>query len=191
MNTTIFKSIGMLLTALGFPFMTLSQNQNSNNMEKKTINMTITYTIGSPLKKVWDAWSNAESIKNWWGPEGFTAPVANVNFKEGGVTLVCMRSPEGFDIYNSWTYKKIVPMQNLEFAQHFTDKNGNKLNPADIGLPPGIPYEVPHTILFRDLGKGQTEITITEYGYANAETAEISKAGMKSVLNKLAKLLST
>jgi hypothetical protein len=37
-----------------------------------------------------------------------------------------------------------------------------------------------------DLGKGKTEMTIVESGYTDAQVVEISKAGMASVLDKLA-----
>jgi uncharacterized protein YndB with AHSA1/START domain len=156
---------------------------------ESTFAMTLSRTVNAPLELVWNAWSDSALIKQWWGPEGFTAPVTEMDFREAGVSLVCMRAPEGFEIYNTWTYKKIRPMHSIEFVQHFVDKERNKLKPADIGLPPGIPFEVPHVIGFKDLGNDQTEISIAEYGYTSAETAEISKGGMTSVLNKLAATL--
>jgi uncharacterized protein YndB with AHSA1/START domain len=48
------------------------------------------------------------------GPTGITSPVARIDFREGGTSLVSMRSPEGQDLYNIWTYGKIVPMQLIE-----------------------------------------------------------------------------
>jgi uncharacterized protein YndB with AHSA1/START domain len=148
--------------------------------------MIITRSFHAPLEKVWNAWTKSELVMRWWGPVGFTAPMANIDFREGGISLVCMRSPEGFEIYNTWTYTRIVPMTSIEFVQHFADKAGNKIKPADSGLPPGIPDQVPHAITFRDLGGGKTEMTIVESGYTNAQVVEISKAGMASVLDKLA-----
>jgi uncharacterized protein YndB with AHSA1/START domain len=186
MTTFITKTIAIILF-LGLPWACLSQNHKPETKKdmNHTTNMNISRVMDAPLEAVWNAWSNSESIKKWWGPEGFTVPVARMDFREGGVSLVCMRSPDGFEIYNSWTYTKIAPMQRIEFIQHFCDKEGNRIRSADIGLPPGIPDNVPHTILFKDLGHGQTEIAITEYGYTSPETAELSKAGMNSVLNKL------
>jgi uncharacterized protein YndB with AHSA1/START domain len=125
----------------------------------------------------------------WWGPDGFTAPVVKMDFKEKGVSLVCMRSPDGFEIYNSWTYSKISPMHSIEFVQHFTDKDGNKLSPAAIGLPPGIPEAVPHVIRFEDMGNGTARLTVTESGYSSAQVVEISRAGMLQCLNKMEKIL--
>jgi len=163
-----------------------AQHANQQVMANDTTKMTITRQFNAPVEKLWNAWKEGASVMRWWGPEGFTCPVAKMNFKVGSTSLVCMRSPDGFEIYNSWTYTKIVPSNSIEFVQHFTDSAGNKINPSDIGLPPGIPDQVPHVITFKDVGKGRTEITIVESGYANAQVAEISKGGMASVLNKLA-----
>jgi uncharacterized protein YndB with AHSA1/START domain len=159
-------------------------------MNTSSYTMTITRTFNAPIEKVWAAFTNDESIKHWWGPEGFTAPVANINFYEGGVSLVCMRSPEGFEIHNTWTYEKITPMKSIEFIQHFTDKSGSKLSPSEIGMPPGIPDEVPHIITFRTIDNGKTELTITELGYTNPKIVELSKSGTSSMLEKLASVVN-
>ena len=76
-------------------------------------------------------------------------------------------------------------MQRIEFLHHFSDKNGNKIDPSAIGLPPGIPECVPHIITLRGLDEGKTEITITESGYRDLQVAEMSRAGMNECLDKM------
>jgi uncharacterized protein YndB with AHSA1/START domain len=166
--------------------LTTAQTQQSTAMNTSSYTMTITRTFDASIEKVWHAFTNSESIKRWWGPAGFTAPVANINFHEGGISLVCMRSPEGFEIFNTWAYQKITSMKSIEFIQHFTDKAGNKLKPSDIGMPPGIPDEVPHILTFKKVDNEKTELTITELDYTNAQIVEISKAGTSSMLEKFA-----
>lgn len=153
-----------------------------------TLNMVLTRVFDAPLERVWNAWHEPEQVRKWWGPKGFTSPLAKMDFREGGVSLVCMRSPDGFDMYNTWTYRKIVPMQRIEYVLNFSDKDGNKLDPSAIGMPTGIPQDVPHVILFNDLGNGRTEVTVTEYGYTTPEIVELSKAGMAECLDKMAEI---
>ncbi len=43
--------------------------------------------------------------------------------------------------------------------------------------------------LFKDLGDGKTELTVTEYGYATDEAANLSKAGLEQCLDKMAESL--
>jgi uncharacterized protein YndB with AHSA1/START domain len=156
-------------------------------------NVVVTRVFDEPVEQVWKAWSDAEQVKRWWGPTGFTCPVANMDFREGGASLVCMRAPKEFggqDLYNTWTYLKIVPMQQIEFIQNFADKDGNKVAPADMGLPPEIPFDVRHVILFKTVGDKRTEMTVTEFGYPSDQIVEMSKAGMEQCLDKMAASLA-
>jgi len=157
-----------------------------------TKTMTVTRTFDAAVADVWKHWSDSEKVMKWWGPKGFTSPLAKMDFREGGVSLVCMRAPKefgGFDMYNTWTYKKIVPNERIEFTLNFADKDGNKLDPAQMGLPPGIPKDVPHVITFKALGDKKTEMTVSEFGYTTDEAVNTSKAGLDQCLDKMAESL--
>lgn len=157
-----------------------------------TYDMTTTRVFAAPLAAVWQAWSDAEQVKRWWGPTGFTAPVAEMDFREGGTSLVCMKAPAeygGFEMYNTWTYVTIEPLAAIEFIHKFADKDGSQLDPATLNLPAGIPSEVRHVLTFKALDDDHTEFTVTEYGYANEEVVATSKAGMDQCLDKLAQVV--
>jgi hypothetical protein len=77
----------------------------------------------------------------------------------------------------------------MEFVQGFADRDGNALDPAELGLPPGIPREVRHVVTFTATGDARTELTVTEYGYPTPQIVEVSKAGMEQCLDKLVGLL--
>lgn len=129
--------------------------------------------IDAPVHQVWQAWSDPMYVKQWWGPIGFTAPVAGMDFREGGTSLVGMRSPDGHDMFHTWTYRTIVPME-----------------PAAIGLSPDIPREVRHTVVLRSLGENRTEVTVTESGYSSGPELELSRTGQEQCLDKMAALLT-
>lgn len=159
--------------------------------QDSTKNMVITRTFNVSVEKLFNAWADGALVKKWWGPKVFTAPVANINFKEGSASLVCMRGPDGRDMYNLWSYKKIVRNKKIEFIQYWANKDGQRITAVEAGLPPVLPNEVRHVITFKSLGPNQTEMTITEYGYSNDEIVKISKAGMGECLDKMAEALST
>jgi uncharacterized protein YndB with AHSA1/START domain len=92
-------------------------------------------------------------------------------------------------VWKAWTYRKVVPLQRLEFVQRFADQAGNQLDPADLGLPAGIPREVPHVVTFTAAGDTSTELTVTERGYPSQQLVDLSRAGMEQVLDKLAESL--
>lgn len=187
-----FNSVALVLAVL----MAALMGANSPNGSAKSVTqdktaktMTMTRTFDAPVAEVWKHWSDSEKVMKWWGPTGFTSPLAKMDFREGGVSLVCMRAPKefgGVDMYNTWTYKKIVPHERIEFTLHFTDKDGNKLDPSKMGLPPGIPMEVPHVITFKALSDNKTEMTVIESGYTTDQAVETSKAGLEQCLDKMA-----
>ena len=157
-----------------------------------TKNVVVTRVFDAPVEAVWSAWVEPELVKQWWGPTGFTAPVAEMDFREGGTSLVCMRAPAeygGQDMYNTWTYRRIVPLQEIEFIQHFADKDGNRVDPSSLGLPPGIPEEVRHVITFAGVAGNKTEMTVTEFGYPTDEIVALSKMGMEQCVDKMASAL--
>lgn len=140
--------------------------------------------LDAPIDLAWKAWSDHEMVKQWWGPEGFTAPMCRMDFREGGTTLVSMRSADFGELFNTWSYTSIVPKRRIEFVARFSDSAGNQLEPASIGLPPDVPSEVPHVITFEDLGDGRTGMTVTERGYSSQQALELSKAGQEQVVEK-------
>ncbi len=156
----------------------------------QTREMVITRSFDAPVARVWQAWTDADDVKRWWGPEGFTAPIAEMDVRVGGTSLVCMRSPDGQDLCNTWTYTKIEPERRLEFIQHFVDKDGKTISPTDVGLPPEIPREVPHIITFKALPDDTTELTVIEQGYSVDWIVDLSAAGMNQVLDKMAALFA-
>jgi hypothetical protein len=52
-----------------------------------------------------------------------------------------------------------------------------------------VPREVHNVNVFKDLGDGCTELTITESSYTTEEAHDTSKAGLEQVLDKMAAIL--
>ncbi len=162
-----------------------------NNSSLKKRDLVITRIFDAPIELVWRAWTDPEYVMKWWGPDYFTSPSAKIDFREGGISLVCMRAPKKFggqDMYSTWVYQKIVPMQQIEFIQNLADENGNLIDPANLGLPLEFPRDTMTVVTFKDLGNGQTEMTVTEYNMPTADT-EIGKnaeIGLNQSLDKMA-----
>lgn len=151
-----------------------------------TRDLVVTRTFDAPTELVWKAWTDPEHVKQWWGPKGFTSPVARMDVREGGTSLVCMRSPDGHDLYNTWAYRKIVPMKLIEFIMDWADEDGNRIDPVTIGLPPDMPRDVRQAVTFKGVGDNKTELTVTEFGYTSDQMFDLSKAGLEQCLDKMA-----
>ena len=158
--------------------------------EPQTRNVVSTRVFDAPVEQVWKAWSDSEQVRRWWGPRGFTSPSAEMDFREGGTTIACMRAPKefagGMDYYNTWHYQKIVPMQRIEYIQNLSDKDGRRIqDPASLGLRADFPQDVRTVITFKAMGD-KTELTITEYGFPEGQMFEMAEMGLHQSLDKMA-----
>lgn len=169
----------------------MSDNSASGGAE--TFDVVATRVLDAPVEEVWKAWSEPAYVTRWWGPTGFTSPSAEMDFRVGGASLVCMRAPAeygGGNTYHTWTYTRIDPHERLEFVSNFADEDGNHLDPAAMGMPPGVPHDVPHEITFEAAGDGETAMIVTEHDYTTEEARDLSKAGMEQCLDKMAAMFA-
>jgi uncharacterized protein YndB with AHSA1/START domain len=166
---------------------------NNTSDYAETYDVVVTRVLGAPVEEVWKAWSDPAYVMRWWGPTGFTSPSAEMDFRVGGASLVCMRAPAeygGQDFYNTWTYTTIDPHERIEFVSNFADEDGTHIDRAAMGMPPGVPFDVPHVITFEAAGEGRTEMTVTEHGYTTEQARDLSRAGMEQCLDKMAAIFA-
>lgn len=63
--------------------------------------------IKSQRELVYRAWSDANHLKNWWGPAGFTNTFTEFDFRVGGKWSFIMRGPEKGNYANECEFIKI------------------------------------------------------------------------------------
>lgn len=149
----------------------------------------VSRSIDAPVARVWDAWRDPDQIRRWWGPQGFTGTTAEVDFREGGTTLVGMTMKDGPEFFNTWTYTTIIDHDRIEFTSRFADETGAEIDPARMGVPPGVPKEVRHVVTFKEHGEG-TELTVEEFDYEPGPMLEQSRTGQEQVMDNIAALFA-
>lgn len=157
-----------------------------------TQDLVFTRTFNVPVERVWQAWTDPELVKQWWGPDGFSCPLARIDFREGGTSLLAMHAPAELhmpDAYSIWTYTKITPNARIEYIHNLSDADGNKIDPTTMGMPADFPQEQRHVLELEAPGNGQTRLMFTEYGWPDGQMRELSRMGMEQCLSKMEKLL--
>lgn len=51
-------------------------------------------TYDAPIEAVWEAWTNPEILKKWWGPNGVSIPECEVDLRVGGKIYIVMEAGE-------------------------------------------------------------------------------------------------
>jgi len=155
-------------------------------METKhaTRDLVIERVFDAPLELVWRAWSEPDLFKRWWGPEHFTAPVAQINFRVGGRYLNCMRAPDGQDYWSTGMYTEIVPQERIVYTDSFADEKGNAV-PADHYGMSGFPMEMKVIVTLGE-ENGKTKMTLCHAGLPAGEMGDQTSAGWNQSFDKLA-----
>lgn len=52
--------------------------------------LSIERVIPAPVERVWDLWTTASGIEQWWAPEGFRTVVEELDAVEGGTLVYTM-----------------------------------------------------------------------------------------------------
>ena len=117
-----------------------------------------------PVELIWQMWTQPEHFKKWYGPKGFTVPVAEMDVRVGGKHLFCMESPDGsMKMWSTGEYTEIIPNERLVYTDSPADENGNVVSPSAMGMPEGYPATTEVTVLLEDLG-GRTKMVMTHAG---------------------------
>ena len=83
---------------------------------------TLTRWLDAPRDRVWRAWTDPRELAQWWGPHGFTNPVAEADVRPGGSLRIVMRSPEGEEFPMSGEFLEVDPPARLVFTDDITDE---------------------------------------------------------------------
>lgn len=153
-----------------------------------TRDLVVRRIVNAPLDLAWRAWSQPEQMQRWWGPQDYTCPRCEMDFREGGSTLVSMRGPEGGEHYSLLRYTRIVPKQLIEYVQNLAGEHGERIAPESVGLPPDFPQDQRVTVAFRALG-AMTELTITEYGLPITPFYVYAALGLHQMADKVSEAI--
>ena len=133
--------------------------------------------FNAPRELVFEAWTNSDHLRHWWGPQGFTLTVETFDFRPGGVWRYLMHGPDGTDFDNKITYHEIVRPERLVYS------HGDDLDDEQFRV----------TVTFAELG-GKTEVTMRSVFNAPEELQFVIREfhadeGAKSTFERLAKHL--
>jgi uncharacterized protein YndB with AHSA1/START domain len=160
-----------------------------------TTNSLFDLTVDKPSKKVfikmefdagidlvWDAFTVAEILDQWYAPKPMTSKTKYMNFEVGGKRFYAMVSPEGLERWAVQRYTSISPKTNFKFFNAFADKDEN------LQLP-GSDWD----ISFSERN-GMTKVNITVYNESLERMEGLLdgfKLGMAATYENLKDLLAT
>lgn len=148
--------------------------------------LTLTRILDASRELVWKAWTDESMLAKWWGPEGFTTPIAEFDARPGGAINVVMEDSAGYIKKGSrypmtGMYKELVEPERIVFESN-----------AIVNDMPILENLV--TVTFEEQD-GKTKMTLHVVVTKATPEAEGPLAGMEmgwsQSLDKLAELVKT
>ena len=152
--------------------------------------IVIERTFNAPVDFVWQLWTEPNSYKQWYGPQGMTIPVAEMDVRVGGKRLVCMEMQMPDRSMRMWftgEYREVVPKERLVFTESMSDEHGNVMPPSAMGMPEGSPETTEVTVLLEDVN-GRTRMTMI---HAGVPADSPGASGWNQAFEKMAKLIKS
>jgi uncharacterized protein YndB with AHSA1/START domain len=142
--------------------------------------ITATRIFDAPREMVFDAWTDADRIGRWWGPNGFTTTTYEMDVRPGGVWRFVMHGPDGRDYKNKILYLEVVRPERLVY-RHAGEEDTE-------------PVKFHVTVTFAERG-GKTELSVRMVFESAAERDRVAREygaveGLHQTLKRLSEYLA-
>lgn len=129
--------------------------------------VTITRFFDAPREVVFAAFTDAERIATWWGPEGFSVPECASDARPGGAFRIVMRGPDGADYPAEGTFVELDPPGRIV------------MRPVAVAPDGGTLIDGTTTVTLADRD-GKTELTLLARAIARTPEAARMLSGMEA-----------
>jgi uncharacterized protein YndB with AHSA1/START domain len=142
--------------------------------------LVVSRMLNAPRDLVYKVWTDPKHIAQWWGPDGFTNTIIEMDVRPGGISRLIMHGPNGVDYPNRIIYTEVIKPERLVYM-HGSDIDDD-------------PNQFETTITFEAKGN-KTLLTMRAVFVSVEEFQKVVREygaleGNKQTLNRLEELLS-
>jgi uncharacterized protein YndB with AHSA1/START domain len=135
-------------------------NNTDRNAVAKGKEIFISRVLNASPERVFEAFTTPQQVAVWWGPNGFTNTISEMDVKPGGVWRFIMHGPDGRDYPNKIVFIDVVKNEKLVY-RHTGDDGAE-------------PVKIHVTIDFENVS-GKTKITMRSVFESEAELDRVVK----------------
>ncbi len=66
-------------------------------------------------ERLWSAFTDPQQVARWWGPDGFTNTIHEMDVRPGGRWRLTMHAPDGTAFANESEFREVAPPERIAF----------------------------------------------------------------------------
>ncbi|HTW44035.1 MAG TPA: SRPBCC domain-containing protein [Acidobacteriaceae bacterium] len=135
-------------------------------------------TFDACREYVWNAFTQPEHLKHWWGTPGSSIEIVRHELRPGGIFHYRMKFPDGRAMWARFIFREIVAPERLVWLNGFSDEQGGLTRNPWV---PTHPLETLNTVALTEQGD-KTLLTITVVPFnASDEEARVFAGGVNGM----------
>jgi uncharacterized protein YndB with AHSA1/START domain len=141
------------------------------------------------IEDVWELWTTSEGIESWWGPDGFSVKVHQLDLRAGGEMRYAMTAVDPPQVqFMKQAGMPLTTEAKLTYTEIVPGKSISYTHKADF-IPGVEPYDVGNKVEFFKEGRN-VRMVLTLDPMHSDEWTERSVMGMESQLGKFDRVLA-
>ncbi|BCJ69509.1 activator of HSP90 ATPase [Polymorphospora rubra] len=86
--------------------------------------LEVTRVLAASPQQIWSAWVDSDAIAYWWGPDGFTSTVRELDLRDGGRFDVVMHGPDGARYENVYLFEDVEVDKRVAYLHQGSEEHG-------------------------------------------------------------------
>lgn len=145
---------------------------------KEKLAVQLSKDLNASVNEVYDAWINAEALKQWWRPMNNQLKEVQNELQPGGAIKYVFQTEEGKEAFQiTGNYKEVQPAQKLVYTWNWQLQT-DAVSDSEFLL----------TIEFGPQGSG-SRLSVTQENFQHEENIQPHREGWEKALNDLAQFV--
>ena len=143
----------------------------------------------APIEAIWALWTRGDQFERWYGPNGMSVTVVEIDAVVGGRRLFSMRmqTPEhSMTMWFTGEFKEVSAPHRLVYTESLSNAHGDIVSPQSMGMPADHP-EITEVVVELTDQDGKTRMTMTHIGVPSDSGGA---GGWAQAIDKMAALLA-
>jgi uncharacterized protein YndB with AHSA1/START domain len=140
------------------------------------LKLEVEHILAAGRTRVFTAFTTAQELAHWWGPEGFTIPSIDFDPRVGCSYRIEMQPPEGERFFLAGVFRTVEPPDRLAFTFVWEHPD-----PDDV--------ETLADLSFRDLGES-TKVVLRQGPFKTEARRDLHRDGWTDTFEKLGQRLT-